>query len=1027
MATAFDPYRMWLGIPPEEQPPHHYRLLGLGLFEGDADVIQEAADRQMAHVQTHKLGAHAAASQKLLNELATAKLCLLNPSKKSAYDAALEARLTAAAPPVPAQEVHEAPPPTTGYDFASSTTTFRPRKRVQKRSFPVLPLVLFIVVCGATGGLYYKMYQTGSPLGFLRSSTEPPPTSPEPKVPDAPPPKPAAPKLPPRITPAAPAPTANIGGRGVILDNGGAGFAQTGSAWTLQQAPVAFRADLHAAPPGAGANVVRWSATRLAPDKVYEICATWPAAPDLASDAHFTIRDGENVLATVQVDQRTSPGDDQGQGALWKNLGRYQPSAGTLVVELSDAANGRVIADAVRFRETAGPAAPPSGVGTLTPDAAMLSQIVDDNESDFSTVGDGWEIEELGHTGSEHAHPGGKGAAAAAWKLERLDPTKNYQISVTWSPQPQSARNAPYSVLSGSEVLLAVRVDQRAAPGDAVDAGATWKHLGVLRAPGGKLEVRLTDEAAGPVVADAVRVVAVGDPLTTPEAAAKLLFPAATSQGGPPPAAGEARTALRAVRAKMLEDFRRARKPQERAAVAEKFLDAATTASPAERWVLLEQARDLAVLAGNLPLVIQIEERVASNFAVDMYSELAEALEKLRRESLTIPQRKELATSVWALAERAIQADSHEAARRLLALAQSTARGTDASLVKQLVNRAANLEHAKERYEEARRAAANASAADPAAKLAVGKYLCLVRSDWAGGLPYLVGGSDSALADLARAEIALPRSTDEQVALGDRWYAAAESGSAEDRSGLLLRAQAWYEAALPQASGLSQARITKRLSEMGAAPTIAAAPPIERPSMLTDRKAPKTPKAPKAPVAASPAAGPKTIAFRIRQAIKDKTLVETPLEGGYRDSSDASFKEIPPAGGVLIGFNYTLEEYDRRLTAIQAIYRTSSGTTLGTWYGRQSRGGGSIVANKNYAVTGINLNKGWGIQSFEVVFARVSRTGMKPEDTYTSSAIGDPDLERVAKLSSQGQPVVGIRGKRSYAISSIGFIHLPGQ
>ena len=42
---GFDPYRKWLGIPPQEQPPNHYRLLGIGLFESDFDVISNASDR----------------------------------------------------------------------------------------------------------------------------------------------------------------------------------------------------------------------------------------------------------------------------------------------------------------------------------------------------------------------------------------------------------------------------------------------------------------------------------------------------------------------------------------------------------------------------------------------------------------------------------------------------------------------------------------------------------------------------------------------------------------------------------------------------------------------------------------------------------------------------------------------------------------------------------------------------------------------------------------------------------------------
>ena len=56
----FDPYYKWLGIPPNEQPPHHYRLLGLQLFERDVEVIEAAANRQMAYVQQRASGGRAA-------------------------------------------------------------------------------------------------------------------------------------------------------------------------------------------------------------------------------------------------------------------------------------------------------------------------------------------------------------------------------------------------------------------------------------------------------------------------------------------------------------------------------------------------------------------------------------------------------------------------------------------------------------------------------------------------------------------------------------------------------------------------------------------------------------------------------------------------------------------------------------------------------------------------------------------------------------------------------------------------------
>ena len=47
----FDPYYRWLGIPPEEQPAHHYRLLGLTLFESDRAVIEARSLDQIDRVR----------------------------------------------------------------------------------------------------------------------------------------------------------------------------------------------------------------------------------------------------------------------------------------------------------------------------------------------------------------------------------------------------------------------------------------------------------------------------------------------------------------------------------------------------------------------------------------------------------------------------------------------------------------------------------------------------------------------------------------------------------------------------------------------------------------------------------------------------------------------------------------------------------------------------------------------------------------------------------------------------------------
>ncbi len=93
--SGFDPYHKWLGIPPEEQPPHHYRLLGVNLFEDDLDVIDSAAERQMSFLHQITDGPHVPVAQQLLNELAAARLCLLNPEKKQDYDTQLQQQIEA--------------------------------------------------------------------------------------------------------------------------------------------------------------------------------------------------------------------------------------------------------------------------------------------------------------------------------------------------------------------------------------------------------------------------------------------------------------------------------------------------------------------------------------------------------------------------------------------------------------------------------------------------------------------------------------------------------------------------------------------------------------------------------------------------------------------------------------------------------------------------------------------------------------------------------------------------------------------
>ena len=103
MAKAFDPYYKWLAIPPKDQPPNHYRLLAIEIYESDSDVIANAADQRMAHLKSYQTSEHAVESQRLLNEIAAARSCLLHEERKTAYDTELrDATRSADRPPRPA-------------------------------------------------------------------------------------------------------------------------------------------------------------------------------------------------------------------------------------------------------------------------------------------------------------------------------------------------------------------------------------------------------------------------------------------------------------------------------------------------------------------------------------------------------------------------------------------------------------------------------------------------------------------------------------------------------------------------------------------------------------------------------------------------------------------------------------------------------------------------------------------------------------------------------------------------------------
>jgi hypothetical protein len=139
------------------------------------------------------------------------------------------------------------------------------------------------------------------------------------------------------------------------IDDGGAGYSSVGS-W-LYSSGQGHGGDVRYSAMGSGSDIALW--TFNVTTGRYRVSASWFAHSNRASDAPYTILDGSNVLGTVRINQKLTPNDFSDGGTSWEDLGGPRDITGnTLVVQLSDAANGYVIADAVRIERVADNAAP---------------------------------------------------------------------------------------------------------------------------------------------------------------------------------------------------------------------------------------------------------------------------------------------------------------------------------------------------------------------------------------------------------------------------------------------------------------------------------------------------------------------------------------------------------------------------------------------------------------------------------------------------------------------------------------------
>jgi hypothetical protein len=161
-----------------------------------------------------------------------------------------------------------------------------------------------------------------------------------------------------------------------VIGDGDSAYAESGSGWSGYSEASAYQGHLRYHVPGDGSDAATSTFAGVDPGKQYQVYATWSAASNRATDSPFSVYDSGTLLGTKLLDQQFAPSDATIDGSGWESLGVYAAASSTLVVKLTDNADGDVIANGVRIVEVPPVTTPPG--------------IIDDADPAYAESGSGW-------------------------------------------------------------------------------------------------------------------------------------------------------------------------------------------------------------------------------------------------------------------------------------------------------------------------------------------------------------------------------------------------------------------------------------------------------------------------------------------------------------------------------------------------------------------------------------------------------------------------------------------------------------
>jgi S1-C subfamily serine protease len=458
------------------------------------------------------------------------------------------------------------------------------------------------------------------------------------------------------------------------------------------------------------------------------------------------------------------------------------------------------------------------------------------------------------------------------------------------------------------------------------------------------------------------------------------------------------------------KDFAAADSAAKRIELARTLLKQAADQRPgtADHYVLLEKARDMAMVGGDIGLTCQLIDMLAAAYQINEVKVKAGALATLAETVTKTEGQRQIASMALVLLDRAIAADDLEGGRKLGKIAYAVARKTeDKALIAQTAERGKAFKEIQKSFEDFQRALATLKD-DPknaAASTLAGKYYCFVKDDWKQGLPLLAQGDDTALAGCAAKELAAPTEGTASFDLAETWDDLADKQQGVRNVRLKLHARTWYQKALPSLNGLARVKAEKAL---------AASPPDAVVSTVSSYRATGG--------SGNATSDRQHLLEQIGPAIQSGDHEETREIGFTLNKTE--FSVVPEQGALLIGFDISAD--DRKILALRPVFHTSKGQMLGRWCGTTKTKSKStrVLAKAGYAVGALNVKGGVHVDGLSIVFMEIGPSGLNPGTSYESNWFGRGTAERLAvQVGGEGTAVIGIRGHSDdHAVTALGLV-----